>query len=331
MRVRTRCAERRGGEGAPFLALGAVASALAGAGRAGACEPVRVPTTAESVPEAWRPALAAMIEATRREGTPWSCSAGVLVLTVDPSGQGRLRLDEPGHEPAERRVAVPDHLVPMAEALLAVPAPPAAPPIAPPPAPVAVKPPEAVTPPKAAPPIAPPTASAPTVPRLLIDTLFVFRYATPSPGAWVGGDLRASLPFGEWSLGLGARYDLLLAYAHDQGSRDSMSEVVLGAAVGRRLLRAPVEVVATFEPRLAVVVFEAQTTTDRTAGSHADWRLAAGLRAAHRITDSARWVVALDTEVTPMALGGEHHAGDMTHALPAFGLGLAVGLEAAVQ
>ncbi len=317
---RPRRAARRplAGPGAVAGLLAAIASHAAG-GPAYACDPVRVATTPESLPEAWRGALADMVAATRRPGTPWSCSAGAITVTVGPSGSATLRLEESGRPAVDRPIAAPAELVPTAEALLAVPAPP--PPAAPPPRTTAPA-------PRAAPP--PSTPAPPPPPRLLIDTLFALRYATPSPGPWLGGELRGSLLFGAWSIGLGARYDMLLAFARNDSMHDTMSEVAVGLSAGRRLITTPIELYVTLDPRIAVVVFEAQTTTDRTAGARVDGRIGTGLRAAHRITDSARWVVAIDAELTPSALAGEHHADDPTHALPAFGMGLGVGLEAAI-
>jgi hypothetical protein len=114
-----------------------------------------------------------------------------------------------------------------------------------------------------------PQAEAPerAEPRLRMGALAGPRYAGATNAVWGGATLRGTVPLGEWSAGLWARYDLP-AYMIDPVPLDfSMSEVSVGASIGRRLLAGPLELAITLDPSLVVLSMEGKPREARSMGA----------------------------------------------------------------
>src|SRR5882724_8722215 len=96
--------------------------ALAAAGP-NPCAPARIAPDQPDLPAAWRAALEAVVEATAREGQPWSCTGGELSLSMDDASppHATLRLRDAQGRTVDRHVSAADDLLPIAEALLAAP------------------------------------------------------------------------------------------------------------------------------------------------------------------------------------------------------------------
>ena len=297
-----------------------MASALfAGAASAGPCAPVRIERADATLPLDFRQALTELTEATSGEGQAWSCTGGVLTLTMDASGtSATLTLADASGRRVERRIPRADDLVPSAKALLAAPLAEIAP----------------VAPPLVAPPIAakvgrsepppPPLAARPPEPRFFVDALLGARYRKPERAIWGAATVRAMIPFGAWSGGFWLR-GAIPASLEGRGEKHNhtTSEATLGLSGGRRLLDGAFQLHLTIDPSITLA-FEPSASASVEGGPdgrHEELtvrinpQIGLGLRGSFPIAGPIRGAVALDGELLPGTVGA----------------GLSLGVEAVIR
>ena len=278
----------------------AVAALLAGAARATPCTPVRIERTDATLPLDWSRAMTELMEATCVEGQAWSCTGGVLSVSVDASGtSGTLTLTVAEGRRVERKIPRALDLVPSAKALLAAP-----------PADVTridleKKPAEPLV-------IAPPIAAAASAePRFAVDVLLGARYRNPESAVWGAATVRAMIPFGAWSGGFWLR-GAIPASLESRGEKHNhtSSEATLGVSGGRRLVDAKLQLDVTFDPSISFA-FEpsAASVAMGQPGPHDELtvrihpQLGLGLRGSFPLAGPLRGVIALDGELLPDTVG----------------------------
>jgi hypothetical protein len=171
---------------------------------------------------------------------------------------------------------------------------------------------------------------APHAPSLLVDALAGARYTGPTRAMLVGPELRATWVFDRWSGGLLARYDASAAVLQHVPEQFSLSSATLGLAGGYRLLDAPVELVTSLEPTLAVVFMGCQRPRlpEPDVDAHVDMRLGARLGAAVPMYRRLRALFALGGEGVPAALFSSRHSRrHVLPELPGYLVGLSAGIE----
>jgi hypothetical protein len=322
---------------------------LARTSPAHACAPARLGPEAASLPLPWRQALDALVAATTDEGQPWSCPDARVSLTLhgDVAFAELVVEDVRGGVPRlrRRRVASPADVVPLGEAMLAkvsVPEPtePSAPPV----------PPVEVGGPALSPPRSPandnagpgPTApmGSPIPPRqgaeLYLGLLAGPRFSAPLQTVWMAASIRAVVALESWSAGLWGRYNGPVAILHldPKPPQFSMSEMTFGLTGGYKLIKSPVELTASLEPIVAVVIMSSLRPGNDEEDSDAkvDFRLGGRLGLAVPMTSRLRLLVAFDGEAAPGALGSEHSRWvdrRLQLPMPAYTVGLSVGMEVA--
>ncbi len=296
-----------------------------------ACDGAHASSDLASLPPAWRGALEALLEAAAREGHPWSCSGALVALALDGlAGPGRLTVS-PTDAPALTRVVDdPDEVVPVGEALLARPL--ERPPPPPPPPPLRTV---DELPARAERPLAPPAVPPGQTndPRLLIDMLGSVRWSGSPATVWTGGVVRASLPFGPWSVGVWGRFEIATAELYPVPSDFWMFSASAGLSLGRRFVARPLELWGLVDASVAIVSIDGgpDGTPLGAEGARADPRV--GLRLQGAIPFAPRWraIFALDGEVGPMGLANERHRiiSTLLPPIPDFTLGASVGAEIA--
>jgi len=276
---------------------------------AGPCRAARTGPGVDGQPDPWRQAVAALIAASADEGQPWGCSGGVILLVAHDTGATLTIVSDDGHATV-REVTMPDDVLPLGQALLARPLPPAAPPTA------------------VAPPPDQPSSGALPPPRVLIDALIVPRYAGRSNVILGGVSAGAAIPFGPWFGGVWLRYDALSVSLSPQGG--PLTEVCFGAAGGRSFMLGPIELRGSVVPSVAVVTRDTGKPGD--GETHVDGRIGLDARGVIPITPLVRAIVALDGEIAPREFGDDmrpRHDDDRFSPFPAYTLGLGVGVELA--
>jgi hypothetical protein len=304
---------------APLVGITLLASAtlFAEQASAGPCTPVRIERSDATFPFEWSRAMTELMEATSVEGQAWSCTGGVLTVSVDPSGSfATLTLADASGRRVERRIPRALDLVPSAKALLAEPAADA-------PAPTPPSP-EAEMKRSAPLPIAPPPLVAtPAEPRFFVDALLGARYRNPENAIWGAATVRAMIPFGAWSGGFWLR-GAIPASLERQGERHNRtsSEATLGLSGGRRLVNGAFQLHLTIDPSISFA-FEpsaANVAPDK-SGPHDELtvrinpQIGLGLRGSFPLAGPLRGSVALDGEFLPNTIGA----------------GLSLGVEAVIQ
>jgi hypothetical protein len=314
----------RGRAAALLVGLAALGAAPPVSARTGSCSPVRVASSTSDLPAAWRDALDGLVQATADAGMPWSCPGGSVELVLDASGSGAVMTiyDAKGRA-VSRRVASPDDLIPTGQALLASPLDERPP---------AVSPPLPVPPPEPGHPKAAGDPPGPKEPRIQVQALIGTRVSGPLPTGWVSGQLRGVVPFGPWSVGLWARYDLPFTTPREAPKGLEMSEVCVGFAMRRGFVAGPLELHVTLDPSIAIVVAEAGSEDDpkHPEGTSAAFRLGAGLGGTFRIGSIFRGVVALDGEFAPAGVKSPLLIARVIRA-PVYTAGLLLGVEAVIR
>jgi hypothetical protein len=296
-----------------------------------ACDGAHAASDVDSLPPAWRRALEALLEASAREGHPWSCSGALVALVLDGlTGPGQLTITPNDAPPLTRAVEDPDEVVPVGEALLARPL---ERPPPPPPAPILRTVDE--LPARVERPPAPP-ATVPVLsnePRLLIDMLASARWSGSPATVWTGGVLRASLPFGPWSVGVWGRFEIAAAELDPVPSDFWMYSGSVGLSLGRRFVARPLELWAFVDASVAIVSIDGgpDGTPLGAQGARADPRV--GLRLQGAVPFAPRWraIFALDGEIGPVGLASERHRiiSTLLPPIPDFTLGASIGAEIA--
>lgn len=140
----------------------------------------------------WQASLDALVQSTSEPGHPWSCAGGTITLELGER-DAILTVSRPGEATVRRHVSEPDDVVPLGQALLATPLPPA-PPAPPPPAP----------PPPASPVLEPTPRDALVAatphedPRLFVGGGFDGRGVGGSGVPYAGIAANAGVPMGHW-------------------------------------------------------------------------------------------------------------------------------------
>jgi hypothetical protein len=300
-----------------------------------ACPPSRTLGDPTSLPEAWRAELRALVEATRREGMPWACTGASIGLRVASDGRkGWLAIEDGAARRVEREVGSPAEVVPMGEALLAVPLP---------------GPPASETPPAATPPARDATepAASPAVARVGLSA--GPRYAGASHAVTGAFGVRGALIFGEWTPGLSGRFD---GPTHVLGAVPpgfSMWSFSAGPSLHRRILDDGVDLEAGVTASLVAMTMAGTEEicleragknanakgpcvargTAPTGGTEIDGRVGLELRALFDLGASFALAASLDAELAPAAFAGaearRYHP--TLPPPPAYTLGLALGVE----
>jgi hypothetical protein len=316
----------------PFLRwLAAAVMLLQGApASAGPCAPAQIASDAGALPEAWRSALARLVEATAVPGRPWSCNGARLALEVDAAGRaGRLLVTMEDWPRLERDIPAPDELVPIGEAMLARPLSRPAPP------PVAAPPPEpAAPPPEPTAPRSEPAAPRPAGERLTLGALAGPRYSGHVNALWVGGTLRAMLPLDRWTVGVWGRYETAVLALQPTPADYHLLSGSVGLSAGYRLLDGPLQLTASIEPSLAVIAFDGGADeSHEVEGARGDPRVGARLQGAWPVGDRWRLLFALDGEIAPLALGSARHRtiDPALPPIPSFTLGASLGGEIVIR
>jgi hypothetical protein len=278
---------------------------------------VRIERSDATFPLEWSRAMTELMEATSVEGQAWSCTGGVLTVSVDPSGGfATLSLADASGRRVERRIPRALDLVPSVKALLAEPA--ADAPAPTPPSPEAeMKRSEPL-------PIAPPPLVAPPAePRFFVDALLGARYRNPENAIWGAATVRAMIPFGAWSGGFWLR-GAIPASLEGKGTRHNhtTSEATLGISGGRRLVNGAFQLHLTIDPSItfafepsAANVPMGQPGPHDELSVHINPQLGLGLRGSFPLAGPLRGSVALDGELLPNTIGA----------------GLSLGVEAVIR
>ena len=286
------------------------------------CSLVQIRTEPVVLAEDWQAAVVSLMEQTQRAGMPWSCAGGALLVRLDDTDRAVLRFRDPEGREVERHVPSPRSLVATAEALLArsslrrAPQPPAVD--------------------EAERALERPTfddeaahrstAPARPEPRVFVDGTLGIRFSGPSAALWFASELRATMPFAAWSVGLWVRYGL--PYVFDIVPPGfTMSQANLGFSAGRLLLTAPVEIRVALNPSLSVVTMDADPGDHEASGAKVDFYLGASLGGAIPFSPRWRGVVVLDAELVPAGIRAERRIDPALPALPTYEVGAAFGVE----
>lgn len=293
----------------------AAAALFADVASAAQCAPVRIERAEATLPLGWSRALTELTEATTVLGQAWSCTGGLLTISVDASGRfATLTLADASGRRVERRIPRAEDLVPSAKALLAAPQ-----------AEIAPAPTTEVNVARTEAPAPPISASPPvlTEPRFVVDVLAGARYRNPERAIWGAGTLRAMIPFGAWSGGFWFR-GAIPASLEGRGEKHNhtSSEATLGVSGGRRLVSGPFELTATIDPSITFA-FEPNVSPGAPIepGRREELivrinpQVGLGLRGTFPIAGPIRGAVAIDGEFLPATIGG----------------GLSLGIEAVIR
>ena len=300
------------------ITLLASATLFAEPASAGPCTPVRIERSDATFPVEWSRAMNELMEATSVEGQAWSCTGGVLTVTVDPSGSfATLTLADASGRRVERRIPRALDLVPSAKALLAEPA--ADAPAPPPPSLEAEM--KRSEPLPLAP---PPLVATPAEPRFFVDALLGARYRNPENAIWGAATVRATIPFGAWSGGFWLR-GAIPASLEGNGEKHNRvsSEATLGLSGGRRLVNGAFQLHLTIDPSITFAFEPIPPSTTGQMGQsgrdelsvHINPQLGLGLRGSFPLAGPLRGSVALDGELLPNTIGA----------------GLSLGVEAVIR
>lgn len=231
-----------------------------------------------------------------------------------------LLVSRQGEAAVARRVGTPDEVVPLGQALLALPreAPtPASPPSAP--AAPAAPPPQHDAAPEA--PRQPVLAS----PRLIVSAQVSPRYAGGAGIALIGGGASAGVPLGAWLPAVWARYDVSPSRHRKQAGLD---ELCVGAALSRTLSLPSIHFRAGVT--VSAAVMQRDLPQSRDDETRVDARLGVLGAVAIPIHGAVRALAAVDAELAPGRARDDaptNAAGVSSVAFPHYTLGGSLGVE----
>lgn len=273
----------------------------------------------DKLKDPWRSELAALVSATRDASQPWGCPAAHLTLDVE-TDDAVLRVRRDGAAPMARRITHPGDLVSLGKAMLARPLPPQA----------RLEPTEL--------PYLPALDATPDAshldepPRAFVQGAADVRYAGVSELVSAGALLRGELPIDRWAASVGVRYGELVG---DLGARHldlGYSELAVMGGVGYAVVDEP-RLIVGLKGGLAVVDMEVQTdpSSDNEVESGAvDGRLGAELRLSIPVWSVLRLHIAADAELSPASVASERRIEPELPPMPAYTIGLGLGVEVAV-
>ena len=202
------------------------------------CAAARPSAGVERLPDVWQAAIKELILSTEETGHPWSCAGGTVELQLEARG-GSLSIAREGAAAVTRHVAAPADVLPLGQALLALPLAGAAEHTEPlvTAAPVSAPTPQPSRTPDTLPPQPPPSDSE--EPRSLLLQIGVDGRGVGGSGvAWLGPSLSAGLKMGRWLPSISLRQQSSLS---DGPSIDELSVALalqVRFALGRVELRA---------------------------------------------------------------------------------------------
>ena len=324
-----------------------IARPLAARAEPSACEPARLSPDRSArpesdlpdggpvaLPQAWRAALDDLLEAASGEGQPWDCSGALLALSLEGS-TAVLTVDLPEGHRVTRAISSPELVKPTGEAVLTR---------------VELGPSTDTTHDSTA---SRATLSRPTtatssaartsevgkrssqtgelLPRFVLDSGLVARFAAPPSGIWLGGMFRVTIPFDLWSGAAWVRYDVPAWLSQVTPPDFSMSEVCLGLSFGRRFVGEPIELRVSVGPSLAVVREAGGNEPDYHEASRPYVRVGSDIEMAWPFAKVGRLFVANDFEVSPQNFDGQKRLDSTLPLLPTFSVGLTAGVGLAIQ
>ena len=304
-----------------FAFFAAPANATPGA----SCTPARAGAHVSDQPEAWRLAVEALLASSASPGQPWSCVGGEVDLVVGTSSTQLTVIDAQGHT-VSREITSPDEVAPLGEALLSKPL--VEPEMAKPPPAVQKSEPESIT----------------RDPRLLIAATLGPRYAGPSHLMWGSIGVLAAVPFRPWGAGMWIRYDGF-STALD-APVPPIRDLCIGATGYWSMSRGRLEIRPMLRPSLAIVTRHLVLNNGGPSipgvpmqqpiireETDFDFRLGADAQFLVALTKRLRAVIGVDAEVSPRRLVStleSRRGGETRSHVPAFTMGLGLGLEVAV-
>ncbi len=298
-------------------------AASANATPSASCTPARAGAHIAEQPEAWRLAVEALLASTASPGQPWSCVGGEVDLVVGVSSAQLTVADAQGHN-VSREITSPDDVAPLGEALLSKPLVDA----------------EPAQPPPAAP--KPEPESTTRDPRLLLAATVGPRYAGPAHLMWGSIGVLAAVPFRPWGGGMWIRYDGF-STALDT-PLPPIRDLCIGAAGYWSMSMGRLEIRPMVRPSLAIVTRRVSNVNPTMPGgefplpimreeTEFDFRLGAEAQFVVGLTKRLRAVIGVDAEVSPGRLISRlesHRGGDAKLLVPAYTVGLGLGVEVAV-
>lgn len=242
----------------------------AAAAAAPGCVPATEGAGVAALAEPWRGAVRALIRSTETPGQPWSCGGGVVDLHTR-AGAATLIVIPLGERPIEREVRAPEDVVPLGQALLAMPR--EVPPPPTPPAPAVVS---------AAPPPPPPTPPE-EAPTFLLGVGLGPRWAGD---VLLGGEVSAALPLGAWLPALRLRY----------GRTDERADLAAGLGLARAFGGPSLQLRAGLTLSAALLMRDGRRRDGD--GAHIAPRLGAGASVVLPAWRSLRVVIGADGDAT---------------------------------
>jgi hypothetical protein len=324
---------------ATMTALAVLAPIASAAPVRAECEPARLVARLAKLPEPWRAALDDLIRSTAELGHPWSCSGGTIELELDPSG-AVLSVAREGQDVVRRTVASPPEVLPLGEALLAMPLTAAGPELGEPaetaPASDRVQPKAAEDPARARSEVTrattkqqvAPTASDPNSRRLLLAAGLDVRAVGGSNLAWIGPTVTAAVQMGRWLPLISLRQQSALGT-----DGPSIDELSVAIAVQMRFEISKFEL--RVGPALRGAVVQRDLSRRRGDQSRVEGRLGAVTSFALPVFSWGKIVLSADAEVVMLsretAAEPETSSGDdAPRAFPTYTLGGSACFEVAL-
>lgn len=311
--------------------LSALLASPASAEPVASCMSARAGAHVAAQPEAWRLAVEALLASTASPGQPWSCVGGEVDLVVGTSSTTLTVVDAQGNA-VSREIASPDDVAPLGEALLSKP----------------VVEPEMTTPlPKQEAKQEAkqePDSTSLRDPRVLVAATAGPRYAGPAHFMWGSFGVLAAVPFRPWGGGIWIRYDGFSTTLDKP--LPAIRDLCIGAAGYWSTTVGRVEIRPVLRPSLVVVTRRIVLNNDGPSlpdgpprpplvrdETEFDFRVGAEAQVVIGLTKKFRAVLGLDAEVSPGELVSTfepHRTGDLKSRIPAYTMGLSVGIEVAV-
>lgn len=314
-----------------LLAL-ALAAPLLAPRAAIACDGARAGAMAEEAPASFREAVGALLASTREPGAPWGCVASTVDVVARPGGLSLAVVAADGRR-VEREVESADEIVPLGQALLAMPLPP----IAELPLSVVDPGPATGTAPIAEDAIRAPVAEADERdPRVRVGVVAAPRYAGSADVTWGGVAIDAAIPFGGWAFGVYGRADALIIDA--PRDNPTLTEIAAGLEIRRGWEIGPVILEPAVRPSIALLSRdEGQDGGDTQLNA----RIGGAVRLIVPFSSTIRGVALADAEIAPGELDGGRGGGGgngpdndgqpRKPSFPSYTLGLGLGVEIAIR
>jgi hypothetical protein len=290
-----------------------------------ACDSLAIDVAAD-LDQAWSIAAAALPEELARALSPEECAHATVSLTRAPqSGSADATIRTADGRVATRRIREPRGLFPVILGLLATaPVEPA-----PPPAPSAPVLDRHELPDFGSPPAAPSRPDEAKDVGVVVGFGLGGRGGLPSKVLMADIELFAEVLLRSWIILASVRYAPIATLPGVTLDGDQYEEAGLGLGLGRRLVWGRSSLDVAFVPTLAIVTMETDVPIE-SSGTVPDLRLDVCARYGYATGHGWRFNVALDTDVAPNGLIRAQHPSPMLPAVPAWTLGLRLGMSASL-